>query len=239
MKKPTNYIKGETFYHTFFRFLSFHLITKLLWNSTITPNQVTLFRNILTLISFYCFYLFDTYSFLIGFFLFQFAELLDSVDGDLARYKNMKSKIGIWLEIFFDAILTPVWGFIGLLFAYLSYQISGEWIYFLLWGVVAFSSNLEKSFYMHFRGCSSEFSEAKHDHIYFGFKGESFKTKVRNFLIFSKAWENQWLVYAGLLYTLFGVNLFLEVWIWLILLNQIHWIRLAWNGYKKALAFDS
>ncbi len=223
---------GETFIHQQFRKISIILVKRFLFKTNITPNQITIFRNVLVLISFYLFLRLD-YWYILGFVLFQFYELLDSVDGDLARYKNLKSKLGVWLEIFFDAIISPVWGLLGLLFAYISYKISNEWIYFIFWGIIGFSVNLEKTFYIHFKGCKNELEEAKHGHIYFGIIGESFKEKIKNFLIISKSWENQWLIFTGLIYVLFKINLFFYVWIWLIMLNQIHWIRLAWYGYKK------
>ena len=199
--------------------------------TSITPNQITIFRNILL---FLCFYLFTqmNYLYIVGFILFQIFELLDSVDGDLARYKNMGSKLGVWLEIFFDAILTPVWGVLGFLFAYIAYSIDQNLIYFFIWGFIGFSNNLEKSFLIHFRGVSKGLEEAEHGHIYFGFKGVTLSEKIKNFIIVSKSWENQWLLFGGLLYVAFGVNLFLYIWIWLLLLNQIHWIRLAYQGYK-------
>jgi len=226
-------LKGETFYHELLRKVSFYLVNNWIGKFPVTPNQITIFRNVLVLISFYLFLRLD-YWYILGFVLFQFYELLDSVDGDLARYKNLKSKLGVWLEIFFDAIISPVWGLLGLLFAYISYKISNEWIYFIFWGIIGFSVNLEKTFYIHFKGCKSELEEAKHGHIYFGIIGKPFKEKIKNFLIISKSWENQWLIFTGLIYVLFKINLFFYVWIWLIMLNQIHWIRLAWYGYEKA-----
>ena len=224
-------LKGETFYHDILRIVSFHVITNYMTKTTITPNQITIFRNILLLL---CFYLFTemNYLYIIGFILFQIFELLDSVDGDLARYKNMGSKLGVWLEIFFDAILTPVWGVLGFLFAYIAYSIDQNLIYFFLWGFIGFSNNLEKSFLIHFRGVSKGLEEAEHGHIYFGFKGVSLKEKMRNFIIVSKSWENQWLLFGGLIYVLFDYNLFMYIWIWLLLLNQIHWVRLAYDGYR-------
>ncbi len=238
VKKPKDFLKGETFIHTLFRFVSFQIVTRILWNTKVTPNQVTIFRTILTLVAYLLFLQMEAYLFLIGFFLFQVAELLDSVDGDLARYKKMHSKVGVWLEIFFDALLTPVWSLFGLMFAYISYTIDKDWIYFVLWGLIGLGANLEKTFYIHFRGIQKKsFSDASHDHIYFGFVGQSWKNKIKNFIIVSKTWENQWLLLAGLLYFLFHINIFLFIWIWLLLLNQIHWIRLAIRGYKDAKNF--
>ena len=225
-------LKGETFYHDFLRKVSFYIVTKYLMNRNITPNQITIFRNILLILAFISFMGLNHW-YILGFILFQISELLDSVDGDVARYKNLGSKLGVWLEIFFDAILTPVWGVVGLLFAYIAYSISQDMIYFLLWGIISFSVNLEKTFYIHFKGIKEGLSEASHGEIYFGFKNEKLQTKIKNFIIVSKSWENQWLVFGGLIYVLFGLNLFLYIWIWLVLLNQIHWIRLAYMGYQK------
>ena len=225
-------IKGETFYHEILRIMSYHLV-KNFGYLNVTPNQITIFRNILVLVSFILFVSLNKWLYLIGFLLFQIYELLDSVDGDIARYKNMKSKLGIWLEIFFDSIFSTIWGVLGLVFAYISYKISNDWIYFLLWGLIGFSVNLEKNFYIHFKGCESGMKEASHGHVYFGFKGESLINKIKNFIIISKIWENQWLIFAGLVYVFWKIDLFLYVWIWLLLLNQIHWIRLAFYGYKE------
>jgi len=232
MRKPTKPIKGETYIHTVFRYLSFLLVTKILWNTKITPNQITIFRVFLFLISFYLF-LQNNYLYIFGFILFQIAELLDSTDGDIARYKNLRSSLGIWLEVFFDAILTPVWALLGILFAYISYSIDGNLIYFILWGLIGFSNNLEKTFYIHFKGTKQAFEDASHDHIYFGFKGLPIKEKIKNFIIISKIWENQWLIFGGLIYILFNINVYLYIWVWLLLLNQLHWIRLAYMGYME------
>jgi len=227
-------LNGESFFHNILRYLSWKLITKILYKTNITPNQITIFRTILVVISYFLFLKFDNMYYLYGFFLFQFAELLDSIDGDLARYKNLQSKMGIWLEIFFDAILTPVWGVLGLLFAYIAYQIDHNYIYFIIWGLIGFSNNLEKSFLIHFGNKKKAFESARHGHIYFGIIGEPFGIQVRNFIIISKMWENQWLIFSGLLYMLFDINLFIYVWIWLLLLSQIHWIRIAYKGYMDA-----
>ena len=51
------------------------------------------------------------------------------------------------------------------------------------------SVNLEKNFYIHFKGCESGMKEANHGHVYFGFKGESLINKIKNFIIISKIWE--------------------------------------------------
>jgi hypothetical protein len=215
------------------------LVDKFLLQSPITPNQITLFRTFLFLLTFSLFWSFHLFSYLIGLLLFQISELLDSVDGDLARKKGLQSKRGVWLEIFFDSLLTPVWGGIGLLFAGIAYKTTGNWEFFLLWGLVGFSANLEKNFYLHFKGGGGAFGETPHNHIYFGFRGEKWVIKLRNFIIVSKMWENQWLILGGLLAIFTGSGaIWWGIWGWLLFLNQLHWIRLALYGYRKSGELD-
>ena len=226
---------GESYIHYLFRVGSHWLVDNYLLKTPITPNQITLFRTGILLLTFPLFWSLNLFLYFIGVLLFQFSEMLDSVDGDLARKKGLQSARGVWLEIFLDSLFTPVWGGIGLLFAGIAYKATGDWRFFLLWGLVGFSANLEKNFYLHFKGGKGELQHALHNHIYFGLKGEEWKIKFRNFIIISKMWENQWLVWGGLFYILTGVEeIWWGIWIWLLLLNQIHWIRLAWYGYKKS-----
>jgi|APSaa5957512535_1039671.scaffolds.fasta_scaffold07408_6 phosphatidylglycerophosphate synthase len=70
-----------------------------------TPNQITLagfFIFILALINIY--YSFGTNSVFLSYFLLALSHVLDSVDGKLARAKNMQSKFGEWLDHSLDGI---------------------------------------------------------------------------------------------------------------------------------------
>lgn len=83
-----------------------HLIVKLLISTPITANQVTVFRICLTIpFSFYFFsqgkYLYN----LIGLVFVLAMMTLDFVDGELARQKNMTSKLGKYLDEGFDMVI--------------------------------------------------------------------------------------------------------------------------------------
>ena len=238
-RETNNNLKGESYIHHIYRLISHWLINKYLIYTSITPNQITIFRTCLFIIALFLFGTMELRLYILGLIFFQVSELLDSVDGDLARKKGLESKKGVWFEIFFDSILTPVWGGIGLLFAILTLKITGKWEFILIWGLIGFSNNLEKNFYIHFKGTKG-LAGNKHNHIYFGFKKEKWIGKLRNFIIISKMWENQWLVWGGLLYLLIKINnIWWMIWLWLLFLNQIHWIRLAILGYKKSIEMDN
>jgi len=70
-----------------------------------TPNQITLagfFIFVLALINIY--YSFGTNSVFLSYFLLALSYLLDSVDGKLARMRNMQSKFGEWLDHSLDGV---------------------------------------------------------------------------------------------------------------------------------------
>ena len=70
-------------------------ITNLLLKTKITPNQVTVFSNFLIIVSSYLYYL--DYKYLsISLIFFYF--ILDCVDGEIAREKNLKSEKGAIME---------------------------------------------------------------------------------------------------------------------------------------------
>lgn len=77
-------------------------ITRYLLPTKITPNQVTVFSFLLTLLAAI---LFSTgiYTYLIfGAILLQFGYILDCVDGEIAKIKNLKSKAGALLDEVLD-----------------------------------------------------------------------------------------------------------------------------------------
>lgn len=70
-----------------------------------TPNQVTLISGILGVIG-AIFLISSNYIFIaIASILIQLYTILDLVDGNIARQKNLQSKFGMWLDIFFDKLI--------------------------------------------------------------------------------------------------------------------------------------
>ena len=71
------------------------LFAALIINTKIKPNKITIFKYFVALISLYLIFVskFDDLIFIIGYFFF-FSDVLDYVDGSLARAKNQTSKFG-------------------------------------------------------------------------------------------------------------------------------------------------
>lgn len=78
----------------------------------LTPNMVTLFNSFFALFVFYMAY---TDSFFVVAICIQIYLFFDILDGNLARYKNMKSKLGARLDSINDKVFyTFIFVFIGM-----------------------------------------------------------------------------------------------------------------------------
>jgi archaetidylinositol phosphate synthase len=91
----------------------------------ITPNMVTIFNICLSFVIFYLAY--EKYYVLVA-LLIQLYLFLDILDGNLARYKNMKSELGAKLDTFCDTF------FYNFIFIFLGIHVV-EW--YLIAAVVA------------------------------------------------------------------------------------------------------
>lgn len=84
-------------------------IAKVLARTKITPNQVTIFRLVLSIpSSLYFFSRGDYFHNLVGLAIYVLLVPLDWVDGDLARITNQVSALGRWLDVTFDRVLMLV-----------------------------------------------------------------------------------------------------------------------------------
>lgn len=93
--QPTR--KNEPLNHQPFFWLSPY-ITKLLFKTRITPNQVSLFWIILATLGFILI-AFGHYSLaILGVIIYHVAQIFDYVDGELARAKNKKTIGGMYLD---------------------------------------------------------------------------------------------------------------------------------------------
>ncbi|MBW2981148.1 CDP-alcohol phosphatidyltransferase family protein [Candidatus Woesearchaeota archaeon] len=102
--KPSDY-RGF-FLKRYFRFIGI-MIAKVLSKTSITPNQVSLFRGLLLIPTTYLFIIGSYVSLVAGGTLLLFLLILDYADGSLARIKSMKTEIGKWLSGF-DNIMVPL-----------------------------------------------------------------------------------------------------------------------------------
>ena len=92
-------------------------VTLLLSRTPVTPNQLTLLSIILGVVAGLCWSLGSHLFFITGGILFQLMYLFDCVDGELARYKNMSSPKGAYLDFighYFTAFAMIVGASLGL-----------------------------------------------------------------------------------------------------------------------------
>ncbi len=80
-------------------------LTRLVIDTALTPNQVTLFSFFLGLMAAWRFFQGGYWAGVIGGTLLVFATWVDGVDGELARLKFMESKLGAKLDIYCDNII--------------------------------------------------------------------------------------------------------------------------------------
>ncbi len=88
------------------------VFVKLIYNTKITPNQITVFAFILGMLAAIS-YSFGSYQFIIaGGILLQLSSIFDCADGMLARSKDMCSRYGAFLDLFLDRIADffVLWG---------------------------------------------------------------------------------------------------------------------------------
>jgi phosphatidylglycerophosphate synthase len=100
-----NYAQYYALYIT--HFFSIRIVW-VLYNRRITPNQVTVFSIILSLIGAVFFSFGSKVSCLVGVFLFELFYIFDSVDGQLARAKGLSSHGGKYLDVFCNFLVPPV-----------------------------------------------------------------------------------------------------------------------------------
>lgn len=80
------------------------LIARAVYNTFVTPNQLTYLSFFMGICSGISFIMGEYSSFVIGGILAQLSSIFDCADGMLARSKNLCSKYGAFLDIFLDRI---------------------------------------------------------------------------------------------------------------------------------------
>ena len=78
------------------------MISKVLSNFNITPNQITIFSFFLSLLGAYLISLNGYLSLAIGGAIAQFASIVDGCDGEIARLKFLSTDGGAWLDRVLD-----------------------------------------------------------------------------------------------------------------------------------------
>jgi phosphatidylglycerophosphate synthase len=102
------------------------LLVRQIAPTPITPNQVTLFRGGVVIVGLWSMARGQAAGFTTGALLFYFFEVLDHVDGDLARFTNRKSRLGPLLEQFQDTIFARPANLLGAALALGLYRLTGS-----------------------------------------------------------------------------------------------------------------
>ncbi len=96
----------EPYYHIFTKYISAYS-TAILSKTPITPNFISYLMFITGLVALYFLFFFDTLFLIYAGFCFILHNILDTIDGDLARELNKTSKFGIFFDKFTHSIINP------------------------------------------------------------------------------------------------------------------------------------
>jgi phosphatidylglycerophosphate synthase len=109
------------------------LIVRAVFNTRITPNQLTYFSSFIGLLAAF-FMSRGTYEFLVlGGVLAQLSSIIDGADGMLARAKNMCSRFGAYLDLLLDRVIDFSF-FVGLSIGTATYFENHDFLYLGLLG---------------------------------------------------------------------------------------------------------
>lgn len=218
-----------------FRFLS-TLIVRGLSRTGVTPNQVTMARMLVVIVSLYLFALGDPVSLLWAVGLFYLFEVLDHVDGDLARHTGRLSKIGPLLEQFIDTWSSRPSNVFGFCVALGMYNQTGRLTGFVLFGLTV----LGRSLWLEYRDHFGWLRTAKEDAL--GYQGvlhaPSLKAGLRNLFEVLYIWNNTFLLVGALVYVplrfLFGFDPLVVGFSIVAFLNNIPWVAILFRGFHRA-----
>jgi len=249
MRKPERRkFRQETVIHSYIhRPLSIEII-RLLWNTNITANQITLFRVVLNIISLILFIQGTLWGFIGGFVFFQIHEILDHVDGMYSRLKNQTSKIGAYMEYLFDDMFSTSYGLFGLAIAYGAYNLTGNYIYIWLFISIAIAHSLYSVYLVKFKNeqiCEQEsLHNIDHDSEPFpAILGVGVTQGIKNLIFTAMVWKNEFLLWGALGFIYFKEHFGIDTILLALIIHSIYfnitWIKIALFGYRKARILDS
>ena len=103
IKNPT---VDEVFYNYFTKYISAYL-TKIIFKTNLTPNFISWIMLLCGLCAVYFLSLDSSISILISGILFVVHNILDTLDGDLARIRSQTSKMGKFIDQITHAVVNP------------------------------------------------------------------------------------------------------------------------------------
>jgi phosphatidylglycerophosphate synthase len=238
--------RQETVIHSYIhRPLSIEII-RLIWNTSVTANQITIFRIFFNILALLFFIQGTSSGFIVGFILFQINEVLDHVDGMYSRLKKQTSKIGAFLEYVFDELFAGSQGLFGFSIAYGAYSATNNLIYIWIFISMAIGYGLSKIFLIQFEKSKIFSKDLIHniDHDKEDFMqilGVPFKKGIKNLSMTIVIWKNELLAWGALFY-FFGLSYNIDLIFIALLIHsaiyQISWIKKIFIAYAKAKELD-
>jgi phosphatidylglycerophosphate synthase len=208
----------------------------------ITPNQVTILRAVFNLLALIFFIAGDYLSLILAFCAFQINEILDHVDGDLARYKKMQSRKGLFLEYLVDVPGSTIYGLFGLSVTIGLYRTTSNINIFFIFiaGLIAFALNETFANVFALKENKQGFQQAE----YTGYKklGEIVNiTEILSSIINALLiWRNQLVLWAALLQRPVEILVSINPLFWAMVINifmiQVSLLKTIYRGYKKIYA---
>jgi len=232
----------DTIIHYPYRIVSAR-ITRLLLRTGITPNQVTIFRGILNALALY-FLVDSSWQCLIVFFvLFQINELFDHVDGELARVRNMDSRLGYFLEYLVDIPGSEMFGFFGLCTAIAVYKQTSSPVVFGVFMSIPMAAAIKETFRFSFVKRGGKGSPGVEPVKWLGIMGN--RTAKERLIIIIRlfiAWQNHLVLWAALLYypvtKYFHFNPLFWAIVCIALVTQLRCLGAIYAGFKDAITMQ-
>lgn len=212
------------------------VIVRVIARTAITPNQVTVARGVVVIFSLFLMASGQPGGFTVGAVLFYLFEVLDHVDGDLARFTNRKTKIGPLLEQFLDTIFARPSNLLGAAIAIGLFRATGTYAPAILYAVCAYG----RMNWMEFRD-------------YFGWKRDLEKTDNSYSYVIGNStwygscialakivytWNNSFLLVPALIYDLIPCHwaefLFVAGFVMVATINNLPWIAIVAKGFAEA-----
>ncbi|MFC1724236.1 CDP-alcohol phosphatidyltransferase family protein [candidate division KSB1 bacterium] len=201
-------------------------------NTKVTPNQITIFRNLSTLIIYYLIYLAEYKYLLIAGISMNIWAVFDNVDGQLARLKKAESKFGGWMESTFDPMLGENYGFFGFFVALAAFRIDHNSI---IW-VILFFNILGYNLNRLFIDKHNQLINGNQNNIKENINVD--KKAISKLIFLFKVWYNVVIYFSLILYgpikSLFGLNTLFYSLLIIAVMRQFDWI---YKAFKTVIYF--
>lgn len=213
------------------------LIVRAIANTPVTPNQITLVRGGVVMVGLVLMASGRPEGISYGALIFYLFEVLDHVDGDLARFTDRKSRLGPLLEQFLDTIFARPSNLLGAALALGLFRMTESYSSAVLYAACVYG----RMNWMEFRD-------------YFGWKRDIEKSDVAYATVIGgKSWREGMVAFAKILYTwnnsfilvpallfallpLHWANPFMLLGFFMVaVINNLPWIAIVVKGFRAAV----